>query len=335
MEHREMVNTSTIDEESQVESSHWSVLLPRLLEGKVVLFLGAGINVFVRPSGKPWSVGDYLPTGAELARHLADLVSYTGTDREDLLRVSQYMTLYQGSASLYDELRQLLNADYPTTPLHEFIATLPARMREAGTPRRYPLIVTTNYDDVLEKRLTAHDEPFDLVWYVADGQQRGKFWHRTPDGQIVLIEKPNEYLAVNPEQRVVILKIHGNMDRVDPERDSYVITEDHYIEYLTRTEIGNLLPIKLAQTLKKSHFLFLGYGLRDWNLRVILHRIWDQQKLTYRSWAIQRDPSELDRRFWAQRSVDVMESELGEYIAELAARTLARISAIERKASGT
>ena len=32
------------------------------------------------------------------------------------------------------------------------------------------------------------------------------------------------------------MKIHGAVDRAEPDRDSYVITEDHYIDYLTKTE---------------------------------------------------------------------------------------------------
>ena len=48
------------------------------------------------------------------------------------------------------------------------------------------------------------------------------------------------------------------------------------------------MPVTLAAKLRKSHFLFLGYGLRDWNMRVILHRIAGEQRLTYKSWAIQR-----------------------------------------------
>ena len=50
----------------------------------------------------------------------------------------------------------------------------------------------------------------------------------------------------------------------------------------------------LAMQLRRSHFLFLGYGMRDWNLRVILHRIWGEQRLKYKSWAIQRDPDRLE-----------------------------------------
>jgi hypothetical protein len=44
----------------------------------------------------------------------------------------------------------------------------------------------------------------------------------------------------------------------------------------------------LAVKLRKSHFLFLGYSLRDWNLRVIFHRILGAQRLKYKSWAIQQ-----------------------------------------------
>ena len=40
----------------------------------------------------------------------------------------------------------------------------------------------------------------------------------------------------------MILKIHGAVDRTDSDRDSYVITEDHYIDYLTRTDISEPRP---------------------------------------------------------------------------------------------
>ena len=113
------------------------------------------------------------------------------------------------------------------------------------------------------------------------------------------------------------MKIHGAVDRVNAERDSFVITEDHYIDYLTHTDIANLVPVTLAAKLRKSHFLFLGYGLRDWNLRVILHRIWGEQKLTYRSWAIQRDPEPLDQEFWHKRDVDILNVRLEDYVAAL------------------
>jgi hypothetical protein len=152
---------------------------------------------------------------------------------------------------------------------------------------------------------------------VAEGDNRGKFMHWLPDGEARLIEKPNEYRDLSLEQRTVILKIHGAVDRAKTDRDSFVITEDHYIDYLTRTDISNLIPVTLAAKFRRSHFLFLGYSLRDWNLRVILHRIWGEQKLDYKSWAILSNPDKLDQEFWKKRNVDILDICLEDYIKGL------------------
>ena len=42
--------------------------------------------------------------------------------------------------------------------------------------------------------------------------------------------------------------------------------------------------------LRRSHFLFLGYPVRNWSLRVFLHRIWGREKVAYRSWAVEPEP---------------------------------------------
>jgi len=176
----------------------------------------------------------------------------------------------------------------------------------------------------MEQAFRQVSEEFDLVCYIAEGEQRGKFLHRPPQGEARLIEKPNEYRDLSLEQRPVILKIHGAVQReADSERDSYVITEDHYIDYLTHTDLSSLIPVKLVAKLHNSHFLFLGYSLRDWNLRVILHRIWRDQKLTWNSWAIQMNPEPLDQEFWRKRNVEIFNVSLEEYIAELDKQLLA------------
>jgi hypothetical protein len=116
----------------------------------------------------------------------------------------------------------------------------------------------------------------------------------------------------------VILKIHGAIDRANPDSSSFVITEDHYIEFLTRgTDVSTLVPVRLAEKMKDSHFLFLGYSLRDWNLRVILRRIWLEQQRRKQSWAIQRDPEEFDKKFWIKKDVDIVDIDLGSYIEKL------------------
>ncbi len=304
---------------------HYQLVLKAITGGRLIPLLGAGVNLCGRTGSVNWQFAHALPSGGELSAYLAENFGYPDSDKWDLVRVSQYISVVTGSGPLYEELRKLFNADYEPTPLHTFLATLPGLLRAKGYISKYQLIVTTNYDDVLERAFRAADEPFDLVTYIATGENRGKFWHEPPAdaGQATLIERPNEYRGLALDQRTVILKIHGAVNRLDSERDSYVITEDDYIDYLTRTDISNLVPVTLAAKLRKSNFLFLGYGLRDWNLRVILHRIWGQQTLNYSSWAIQLNPLPVDQKFWSKRDVEVLNVDLATYIAGLCERVQA------------
>jgi hypothetical protein len=302
---------------------HCATVVREMVRGRVIPVLGAGVNLYGRPPGTAWVPGTFLPSADELTRHLAERFGYPRGETLDLVRVSEYASVMLGSGPLYDELHQLFDANYPIGPVQQFLAELPRRLRQANRPGCCPLIITTNYDDALERAFggtNGNGEPFDLVSYIADGDHRGKFAHWPPGGRPTLIEIPNQYSQLKPGEQAVILKIHGAVDRgPDAEWDSYVITEDHYIDYLARTEIHNLVPVKLTALLSRSHFLFLGYSMRDWNLRVILHRIWGEQKLRYNSWAIQHDPDQLDRKFWEKRGVDVLDVPLEEYVPALTA----------------
>jgi hypothetical protein len=308
--------------------THYRLVIKSISEGRVVPFLGAGANLCGRPPEVTWEreQREYLPSGGELAEHLAESHFYPADEARDLARVSQYVDTVMGSGELYGDLRGLFNRDYPPTRLHEFLAALPRLLREKGYPRtedplrRRFVIITTNYDDMLERAFNDEGEPFHLVSYVAKGEQCGKFWHLSPAGEPHLIDMPNQYNGLLADPATVILKIHGAVDRADDERDSFVITEDHYIDYLTRTDIASLIPVPLPAKLKKSHLLFLGYGLRDWNLRVILHRIWGGRVLSWKSWAVQLDPDSFDKEYWGNRHVEIVETCLKDYVAELGSR---------------
>lgn len=296
---------------------HLKMVVKAIADGRVIPFFGAGVNLCSRPPKTEWKHGKYLPSGGELAAYLAKEFGYPENESQDLVRVSEYVTVMIGSGPLYEELHTLFDADYQPTPLHRFFAALPKVLREKGSRHPYQLIVTTNYDDLMERAYQDAGEPFDLVYYVAEGGERGKFLHRSPGGEARMIDKPNEYAVLNLDQRPVILKIHGAVDRATGERDSYVITEDHYIDYLTRTDLSSLVPVTVAAKLRRSHFLFLGYSLSDWNLRVILHRIWGAQKLSWKSWAIQLNPHPIDQEFWRDRDVDILDARLEDYVVAL------------------
>jgi SIR2-like domain len=74
----------------------------------------------------------------------------------------------------------------------------------------------------------------------------------------------------------------------------------------------------VAAKLRRSHFLFLGYGMREWSLRLVLDRICAGEPLAYRSWAVLPEARPLERQFWRARDVDLLEQPLEEYVEALA-----------------
>jgi hypothetical protein len=231
--------------------------------------------------------------------------------------VAQYVAVMKGSGPLYDELHALLDADATPKPIHRLFASLPTLLRERGVPHQ--LLVTTSYDLALEAAFLDAGEEFDVVSYIAAGRHRGKFCHIAPDGTGRLIDLPNTYATeLSLDRRTVILKLHGQVDR-GPEREweSFVVTEDDYIDYLAESDVAGAVPVALAAKLRRSHFLFLGYTMADWNLRLVLNRLWSDQPLSYRSWAVQPEAQPLEHEFWRRRDVDVHDMSLERYAETL------------------
>jgi DNA-binding SARP family transcriptional activator len=262
-----------------------------------------------------------LDGAGDLAAHLASAFEVPDDRPVDLARISQYVATMKGSGPLYDELHARFEAAAEPRPLHRFLAALPDRLRERGAPHQ--LIVSTDYDLGLERAFEEAGEEADIVTYVATGRHRGRFWHRPPGEAPRPIEVPNTYATeLSLERRTILLKLHGAVDPL-PEREweSFVITEDDYIDYLGHSELTTVVPVSLAAKLRRSHFLFLGYEMADWNLRLILNRIWGDRPVAYRSWAVQRSPSALVQAFWRRYEVTPLDVEPDAY-ADLLERRL-------------
>jgi hypothetical protein len=304
---------------------HYSRVARQLVDGEVIPFLGAGANLCDRPDEALWQAGVFTPSGRELARALAEEADYPHPDDPDLLRVSQYVDAVLGLRPLYRRLHEVFDADYPPTSLHRLLARVAVLLRDRGGPQL--IVLTTNYDDLTERAFDEAGVPFDVLWYEAKpGPLQGCFWHRPPPPrEVVAVDIPNKYVGL-ADERPVVLKLHGAIDRDDETRDSYVVTEDSYIDYLSGRDVGEQIPVDVRARLADSHFLFLGYSMRDWNLRVILNRIWGAQQLDSQFWAVQREPDdpavrEIEETLWRRRTerVELHYLQLRHYAAGLAA----------------
>jgi DNA-binding SARP family transcriptional activator len=256
----------------------------------------------------------------ELAHRLAERFRLPPDGGTELTRVAQYVALMKGSGPLYDELHELLSAGAPPTSIHRSLASLAAILRERGATHQ--LLVTTGYDLALEQAFLDAGEEFDVVSYLASGRDGGKFCHFSPDGTERVVDVPNRYATeLDLARRTVILKLHGSVDPA-PERafESFVVTEDDYLDYLPESDLAAAIPVALAAHLRRSHFLFLGYAMQDWNLRLVLNRVWGGATVNYRSWAVAPGMPALERALWRRRDVDVLNLGLEDFVDSLASR---------------
>ena len=263
-----MSNSEVMPEaESVPTAKDYDEIAGRLRDGRVVPFFGAGASL---GCGK-------LPSGQQLAKRIAEKAEFPDPEQYDnLALVASYLSLHAGDALTLDSLlREVFNVEAETTELHRCIASA-NRMR---------LIVTTNYDDLIERALEeqwkAANDIARKPWFVIDRATAGTVWFREPGAPLAEVEAKNLRNEIrDPEpapgaeqrRRPILFKMHGSLDRQDRDYDWYLITEEHYVDYLGRPDNAQIPPM-LLQIMRDNSFLFLGYGLRDWNIRVMMRNV--------------------------------------------------------------
>jgi hypothetical protein len=119
----------------------------------------------------------------------------------------------------------------------------------------------------------------------------------------------------------IIYKMHGTSkaELGNELINSIVLTENDYIDFLDRNMIGKI-PIQIQSLLRDARLLFLGYSLQDWNFRVLLHRIRENQKTRQserKHWACLLETDQVERQFWERRGVNLYTLSLVDFINEL------------------
>src|SRR6266851_3309965 len=178
-------------------------LVAQVKKGDCILFLGAGVHM-APPEGSGYTYPEEyrLPLGGDLAERLAGEFGFAGKfpqeSPRDLQRVSLYIETEQGLGrkTLLDALERHLREGKKPSPALEILARLP-----------FKIIVTTNYDRLLELALAKCDKDPARFVYDKDHDKR------TQD----MREEPTE-------NRPLLFKMHGDFD----DRASVVITDEDY-----------------------------------------------------------------------------------------------------------
>jgi hypothetical protein len=275
-----------------------------------------------------------------LANWLADEIDFPSPDagdRSDLAKVASFYESTNDRDMLRQRLRQVFGRKFTPGAIHRFLPRLD----------RPQLLVTTNYDDLIEQAFQDAGRPFHLVVHPSDQKEYAAsvlWW--TPGADRPVAYTPSE-LPLSLTDTSIIYKMHGTVSRSSEQWDTFVITEEDYMDFLSRMTGQTAIPARFMLEFRRRRFLFLGYSLADWNLRVVLRnlrtRLPGQQRLTAevrpggssdasaaavitaepmlnesrRSWAVQRAPSNLESWLWEKRAVTIYDMNIEDFVARL------------------
>lgn len=201
------------------DTPRYSDLEQALIDRECVLFVGAGL-----------SSGAGLPDWDVFVRRLIDDLGIEWHDRLDYLDLTQWYRERFGPDKLAEVIRQTCTTDAHPTLAHYLLLSLPLRH-----------VITTNYDDLLERTLSALKRHPVKVVHQEDVARTGR-------------------------DDVFVVKLHGDSRHAD----EIIVSRDDYDEFFERRPAMALL---LEGLLLNQTFFFVGYGLRDPNFRQIHSRI--------------------------------------------------------------
>jgi hypothetical protein len=279
-------------------NAHFDRVVSLIEEGRLTFFLGSAIHSQTKLMAK------------EFYEALARLFECEAL-REERFAVAQYIADRYGRENLYSEIRKL----FANTPLiagetDELFAAWTRFKTRAGEKLPFPMVVTTNYDDVLERRLTDAAMPYHLLSYQADGSDRGRFYHRSPDGGLRVIERPRNIRALS--DGFVVVKLNGGIDSEGRIPQSYTTTRIDYWDLAAR--IPDVLPAAVQERLSENPLLFLGHGLAAPDIESIV-RFAHRNHPGPRSWAIVRKNDGIE--YWRQCGVEIVNKLVDPYVKEL------------------
>jgi hypothetical protein len=307
----------------EIEPAIWTVLLQSIHDGRCVPFLGAAANV--------GGGGTRIPTGVELAleivgamtgvavksldelvtvdpKHavLKDRKELVRLDLSELARISLYYRNQLGAKDFLDDVRgRIIHKASAPSPLLQVLARLP-----------FKLIVTTNYDGMMEAALGKR--PYLRVAQPIHGfeEKRGA----DLDEKLTNFEGVRLYKLHGEFPEVRVLAAHEDLPAHEGEASPIIITEEDYIQFLVvLREPLRGVPKWVQSQIRQSRFLFLGYGLEDWDFRTLFEGLIAPipKFLKPTSYAIQWDPPQFWVDYWEARGVWIYGMDISKFAEQL------------------
>jgi hypothetical protein len=278
-----MERSSTLDLSFHItdkDNQHLAWLSRQLARGKLVVFLGAGVSRnAIRHVGSP-DQKRYFPLWQDLNSKLIEMIEEE--DGEDEL--SQYIKYwsYPKVAGVFasrfgrDRLISLVEEILDPRPYN------PGSVHHAIARMRWADIITTNYDDFIERSFAANGI--------------------TP--HVIAEDSMIRDSMINAEQRKPwIIKMNGCLSGDDHNR--IVIDDEDFRRYATNRPIIELF---VKKSFIENYVLFIGFSMNDPAFQNIFGWVRDNLKGRMISvYSMQWDVSDAEREYWERQRISVIE----------------------------
>ncbi|ELW76745.1 SIR2-like domain protein [Acinetobacter sp. WC-743] len=251
----------------------------QILEGKAVLFLGAGAS-YNCTNQKNERIGF---TGGELLQKINE--EFLGNTSDPLtLDFASTMAIQISGRENFDQFIKNLVCDFEPTMEHKLI-----------TDFKWKAIFTTNYDEAIETAFKENKSSLQRV------------------EKIISDNDSLQKVIVNPE-KLPLIKIHGCITRANDSRVPLVIASSDYRRHL---ENRSSLYQYLKECLTSNLVIFYGYGLADLNIIGILDDL--EKDGVNRMRHIWIDPfmKEIHKNYWQSKNLECKVTNLHSYLTDI------------------
>jgi hypothetical protein len=265
----------------------------------------------------------------EALKLLADVTGIANPP--DLLTsITNYYESVGDRESLWKNLSSVISLKSMPTQTHRLLAAA-ARYHLSQKRALDYLIITTNYDCLMEKALDDLDVPYVvLLTRKSDQKVVVRFSEKIQDVEWLNDLNKGEtggnfangfVLQKSGDLRnlVVIYKIHGCLSPKlkREEADGVIISDNDYIYYIKQMGKGNnVIPSYVNTLMNNKPFLFLGYSLNDWNIRSIFETM-REKRSPYggvQDVSVMYEVGEFEEVFFQRNDILIFKTDLNSFV---------------------
>jgi hypothetical protein len=299
-----------VDAQSGPNPVPYDIIAACIRSGSVIPFLGAAASYVGAPKEKA------VVSASQLTEKFAKISAYPGPKSDPLTKVAQYLDEVASDREfllnlISEAFFDAIASDY-SSAFTDFLMSL----EPSGICP--PIIITTNYDVIIERALEKVGREYIAISHVfSPSKFQGRYicyenMNTSSDSYFIMTKKEVEdRLQKNSDATypaVIVYKMHGTAFSGGKQAiNSVVITENDYIDFMGRDLISKI-PVHIQSAIRKSRMLFLGYSMSDWNFRILLHRLRENQRTERderKHWACKLGDDNVESEFWRKRGVNI------------------------------